>query len=439
MPQNPLTLTRHTLYDLVWSKPMVEVATDFDMSDRGLAKRCAAVDVPVPPRGRWAKKAAGQEPLKIPLPKYRAQTQAIPEAAPPANVPEAIGHSGLEPQVRFSIPASPSESSGPPDRGSSEDLSWQAQHDDFERDPDNAIVVDMKPRRWRPAIAPFVTAYREDVAELLAVQRAQEQYEKWPAYRKAKEPNMAGWKWHWAERNGHILPFAHRARPFRFSPGTFQRGLAIANALSLEAESRGFTVTHAEDRGRIHIEGNGGRVHLRMAERTEKKFRIKKDHNGNPEQEDYKEPTGILTLFLEVSYTGPTFRETAERPLESRLNDVFLALNKIVINCRRESRIRAENEQLERERLARRAIIERRRQAHLKRRAEEAKRRTELLDESERWQRATLLQRYVQHIKQQVPQSGSTDTWAGWALEIAADLDPTAARTALLAYAGKTT
>jgi hypothetical protein len=438
MPRNPFTLTRQTLYDLVWSKPMVEVAQEFNMSDRGLAKRCAAVDVPVPPRGYWARKAAGQDPEKIPLPKYRTRAGVTNGDKPVINrVPEETVRE--EPEVRFSIPSAPTNEGAQLDLESAGDLQWQAEHDDFERDPDNAIVVDMKPRRWHPAIAPFVTAYREEVAELLAARRAQKQYEKWPAYRKAKEPNINGWKWHWAERNGHILPFAHRARPFRFSPGTFQRGLAIANALSLEAESRGFTVTHAEDRGRIHIEGNGGRVHLRMAERTEKKFRIKKDHNGNPEQEDYKEPTGILTLFLEVSYTGPTFRETAERPLESRLNDVFLALNKIVINCRRESRIRAENEQLERERLARRAIIERRRQAQLKRRAEEAKHRTELLDESERWQRATLLQRYVQHIKRQVPQSGSTDTWAGWALEIAADLDPTAARTALLAYAGKTT
>jgi hypothetical protein len=45
MSQSPLTLSRQTLYDLVWSKPMVEVAQDFTMSDRGLAKRHEAVDV----------------------------------------------------------------------------------------------------------------------------------------------------------------------------------------------------------------------------------------------------------------------------------------------------------------------------------------------------------------------------------------------------------
>ena len=48
---NPLTLTRQQLYDLVWSKPVRDVAADFGMSDVALAKRCRAVRVPIPPRG----------------------------------------------------------------------------------------------------------------------------------------------------------------------------------------------------------------------------------------------------------------------------------------------------------------------------------------------------------------------------------------------------
>jgi hypothetical protein len=67
MSQNPLTLTRQTLYDLVWSKPMSDLAKEFNISDVGLAKRCRAVDVPIPYRGYWARKAAGQEPPKLPL------------------------------------------------------------------------------------------------------------------------------------------------------------------------------------------------------------------------------------------------------------------------------------------------------------------------------------------------------------------------------------
>jgi hypothetical protein len=48
---NPLTLTRQQLHDLVWSKPVRDVAKDFGMSDVALAKRCRAVNVPLPPRG----------------------------------------------------------------------------------------------------------------------------------------------------------------------------------------------------------------------------------------------------------------------------------------------------------------------------------------------------------------------------------------------------
>lgn len=39
------------------------------MSDRGLTKICIRHDIPVPPRGYWAKKQAGHDVDEIPLPK----------------------------------------------------------------------------------------------------------------------------------------------------------------------------------------------------------------------------------------------------------------------------------------------------------------------------------------------------------------------------------
>ena len=65
----PLTLTREELYELVWSKPMVELAKDFGISDVAVAKRCRRVGVPVPGRGYWARVAAGQTPRQAPLKK----------------------------------------------------------------------------------------------------------------------------------------------------------------------------------------------------------------------------------------------------------------------------------------------------------------------------------------------------------------------------------
>jgi hypothetical protein len=38
MPRNPLTLTRQTLYDLIWSKPMSTLAKGFGISDLALSR-----------------------------------------------------------------------------------------------------------------------------------------------------------------------------------------------------------------------------------------------------------------------------------------------------------------------------------------------------------------------------------------------------------------
>jgi hypothetical protein len=68
-----LSLTREELYNLVWAKPMTEVGQDFQISDRAMAKICARKQVPVPPRGYWAKKNAGKSVSKPPLPEFVAK------------------------------------------------------------------------------------------------------------------------------------------------------------------------------------------------------------------------------------------------------------------------------------------------------------------------------------------------------------------------------
>lgn len=58
---NTKRMTRRELYDLVWSKPILKLAEEFNLSDRGLAKICERHRVPVPPRGYWAKLAVGKK------------------------------------------------------------------------------------------------------------------------------------------------------------------------------------------------------------------------------------------------------------------------------------------------------------------------------------------------------------------------------------------
>lgn len=89
---DPLTLSREDLYELVWSKPMTELAQDFGLSDVALAKRCRELAVPIPGRGYWARVSAGQTPRQPSLPKrnekpmdYTALTFEAPREDTPSS------------------------------------------------------------------------------------------------------------------------------------------------------------------------------------------------------------------------------------------------------------------------------------------------------------------------------------------------------------------
>jgi hypothetical protein len=62
------TFTRQELFDLVWSAPTRTVAKQLGISDVGLAKACRRSDLLLPPRGYWAKLAAGKQVRKPHLP-----------------------------------------------------------------------------------------------------------------------------------------------------------------------------------------------------------------------------------------------------------------------------------------------------------------------------------------------------------------------------------
>lgn len=66
--------TRQEYYELVWAKPMTHLAKQFALSDVALHKMCKKHDIPNPPLGWWAKKAAGKAVKQSPLPKTKAGT-----------------------------------------------------------------------------------------------------------------------------------------------------------------------------------------------------------------------------------------------------------------------------------------------------------------------------------------------------------------------------
>ena len=56
-----VTLTREQFFEFAWQEPMRTLATRYGLSDRGQAKICMRLHVPVPSRGYWAQKTVGKE------------------------------------------------------------------------------------------------------------------------------------------------------------------------------------------------------------------------------------------------------------------------------------------------------------------------------------------------------------------------------------------
>ena len=88
-------VTRDQLYRQVWEVPMSRLAAEYGISGNGLAKICDRLNVPYPPRGWWAKKAAGKKVVTYRLPPLGEGVPQVvmihPTPSRPARPPVAKG------------------------------------------------------------------------------------------------------------------------------------------------------------------------------------------------------------------------------------------------------------------------------------------------------------------------------------------------------------
>ena len=175
-----------------------------------------------------------------------------------------------------------------------------------------------------------------------ASRKAEERYEKWPEWRKQRELGRGSHGMALVRpQAGQLMPATHHATVARLSLAQYRRGLAILNAVAVAATKRGFEVTHDSKKGRVVLVGHGGELELRMSEATEQKTRKVKRYDGKMEDERYRVPTGRLRIFVERGYGKVwTFEETAESPLEAKLNALFAGVWKQVVLCRQKARDR---------------------------------------------------------------------------------------------------
>lgn len=286
------SLTRSSLYALVWSTPLTLLCKRFGLSDVGLAKICRKHRVPIPYRGYWARVAAGQTPEQIPLPKG---TDVIVDL-----------HPGLVPAAE---PAAPEDSEVAAAVATARTCSGK----------------DLVPDHLDTA-HPLVRQLAKQMKRLKA-----DEYGRLPT--SGREPPAA-----WV------------------SPACLERALRVLDGIVHGAVRRGYKVTEvpgpsiqievAGQSLRFHIEERSKRFEVTEAERSV----IKKRRPYEYVPRYRYQPEGLLSLRIDTAtYNQPTTRsrwaDSKLHRLESVLPDFFEALAELSVYRRRAA------EQAERERI----------------------------------------------------------------------------------------
>ncbi len=104
-----IVLSRAELYQRVWSMPVLRLAQEFGVSDVALAKACRRRNVPLPPRGYWARRAVGQSvlPTALPPPLPAHDRPVVFRSKPSVTAPQPRARAEVKPPIK-SAPAAPS-------------------------------------------------------------------------------------------------------------------------------------------------------------------------------------------------------------------------------------------------------------------------------------------------------------------------------------------
>lgn len=394
---------RQSLYEEVWTIPLTQLGKKYGLSDNGVRKACIAMNIPLPKSGHWTKIAAGYQVPRTPLPDTSEVTTYISNPKP-------------------AEPASPEKT---------EDAIWLNKHESFELNPINRIVVDLLLKKFHPLLLDTHNEFLKKVKELekLIIEAKKEAIrpkgKKW-------EPNINSSRLKAFEQNGQLLELHRWGMPLRLTTKTWERGLAITNALFTATEKRGFEIIRENKSNEVRVKLNGGEVYIRMSEKLKQDILMSKD---DPELDlllgptIIKVPTGILRLHLRASgsYSEIEISDTPDKPLQENLNQVFCKIYKLIVKSRVKSREWAEWQLKRDEEDKLREERERVHQEELRTQAIEAQRRNDLLKEANDWQNAELIYKYINHLDE-IENAYKDERfleWKKWAIKVANELDPT--------------
>lgn len=376
------SLTRQELYELIWAEAVSRVAERFSLSGTGLRKLCLRNSIPLPPRGYWAKVAAGRKVERPPLPEPR-------EAGRRVRIPEGRGGLGLQPK-----------------RGL-DDLPLVAQRKSFEADPKNRIEVRDGTKQSHP--------WARELKQRL----------------KEAKPNYRGFLE--AQAVDHLVKV-------EVSAGVVGRVLAIVDALGRAVDRRQIEVVGVRNmtygypryrEGRFVVEGAHLRFRLVEMSKRKEKARSASARPASTWDRDYRyayEPTGVLRLTLigedpKWYSVERVLRDKTKEPLEQNLNQVLVLAAEIAAEIRQR--------RIEREEASRRYEADRVRKQELQRRKDEEAAQVRALEElAERRWRAVKLRELIAAAEEAGVAPGlpgaplELTAWLEWASAHADFLDP---------------
>ncbi|MGP1272743.1 MAG: hypothetical protein ACTS22_05375 [Phycisphaerales bacterium] len=397
------TLTREELYEKVWQISAVQLAKQLGVSDVAIAKACKRHEIPKPPLGYWAKKAAGKSVLKPPL---------------PAVIDPSLQQITFTPQSAASRrprrPPEPGDLDSPPERTLT---FWDARiASTFARLEQAEIKWDVSSRLHNPLpeVAATLTALRDAKPSLMG--RRQDSCLVSPDYR----------------AEGSIFCVS-------VGPGSISRAGRLLDTVVKAAKQAGFHLgTHKADYGvrtRPVLEMLDIRRQVRIRELTqripheptaEELARKKRYTYATIDKWDYT-PRGLLRLSIcddDGRHEHRSWTDGKARTVESMVREIVVGLLEDVdADLQRQA---AREEQHRRE-----AEASHRRYIEAERRRKEEAELSALLAVIDRWEHATRIRAFVEAYLMRVhacePGNAATqfEQWAQRALEVANRIDPT--------------
>lgn len=377
MARGPFQVSRRQLYNEIWQLPMQKVAAKYDISDVGLAKICRKHDIPRPPRGYWAKVAAGKKVKKPSLPKMKGDQTVAIGTSHGIRIPEQGNRAGTQ-----------------------------------DRSQRSAVPVPETLRKVHPAVRQASKLLRNASKDSDALLRSPDEA--------CLDISVSKAQLSCALRIMQALIDALISDGYEFVPPATAKD---PTAVVIHGEKVGFSISESID---SHLKGP----------LTLKQYKAK--HRWGPSSYDYvRTPSGRLTLSIPpfVYYGGDGLRHNWRDGKMQRLEDIlgnFIAGLRRAADWLREQRLEREAEQARKAEEKRRKEEEMRRyKEELAKYEEERSRVRELSTNASALKQAEEIRHYVSAVKRRAADDGKPidaesdlGKWITWALQQADRIDP---------------